>query len=73
MLNSSITSTNEDILSQISPIPKRQQLTREKIGNRRKATAAILTDRREKKILLSVSRRQPASKRQHIFTSNLVC
>ena len=48
VLNSSITSTNEDILSQKSPISKRQQLKRKKIGNRHKTTAAVLTNRREK-------------------------
>ena len=58
VLNSSITSTNKDIFSQKSPIPKRQQLTRKKIGNRRKTIAAVLTYRPEKEMLPSASRRQ---------------
>ena len=48
-LNSSITSTNENVLSRVSPIPKRLQLTSEKIGNIRKTTVAVLTDWWEKR------------------------
>ena len=54
-LNSNISSTNEDILFQISPISKWQQLKRKTIGNRRKTTAAVFTDGREKEMLPSVS------------------